>query len=59
MKTPTWLQWPRKKKSNDTKSETLTEVRRQTDQRLKLWEVQKNQRDEAEKSRVNGVHKEQ
>jgi hypothetical protein len=56
MKTPNWLQWPRKKKPNDTKSETLKEVRRRTDQRLKQWE----RRDEAEKnSRVNGVHKDQ
>jgi hypothetical protein len=40
------------KKSNDTKSETLKEVRRGTDQRLKQWK----QRDEAENNREYGVH---
>jgi hypothetical protein len=59
MKAPSWLQWPRKKKSNNTKSEIRREVRQRTDQRLKQWEVQKDQRDEAENSRVNGVHKDQ
>jgi hypothetical protein len=53
MKTPSWL----KKQPNDTKLETRKQLRQRTDQRLKQWEVQKDQRDGAENSRVNGVHK--
>jgi hypothetical protein len=45
MKKPKWLRW----ESSETKSDHLKEVRRQTDQRMKQQEAQKEQRDEAEK----------
>jgi hypothetical protein len=45
VKKPTWLRWL----SSDTKSDDLKKVRRQTDQRMKHQEAQKEQRDEAEK----------
>ena len=45
MKKPKWLRW----ESSDTKSDDLKKVRRQTDQRMKQQDAQKEQRDEAEK----------
>jgi hypothetical protein len=45
VKTPKWLRWD----SSDTKSEDLKKVRRQTDQRMKQQDAQKEQRNEAEK----------
>ena len=45
MKKPKWLRW----ESGDTESNDLKKVRRQTDQRLKQQDAQKEQRDEAEK----------
>ena len=51
MKKPRWLQWRRGEKSNVSKSETLKNVRRQTDQRMKQQDAQKERRDEAEKKK--------
>jgi hypothetical protein len=45
VKKPKWLGW----ESSETKSDDLKKVRRQTDQRMKQQDVQKAQRDEAEK----------
>jgi hypothetical protein len=45
VKKPKWLRWG----SSSTKYDDLKKVRRQTDQRMKQQDVQKEQRDEAEK----------
>ena len=45
MKKPKWLGW----ESSETTSDDLKKVRRQTDQRMNQQDVQKAQRDEAEK----------
>jgi hypothetical protein len=45
VKKPKWLGWG----SSETKSDDLKKVRRQTDQRMNQQDVQKAQRDEAEK----------
>jgi hypothetical protein len=45
VKKPKWLGW----ESSETNSDDLKKVRRQTDQRMKQQDVQKAQRDEAEK----------
>jgi hypothetical protein len=45
VRTPTWLRWD----SSKTKSDDLKKVRRQTDQRMKQQDAQKEQRNEAEK----------
>jgi hypothetical protein len=45
VKKPKWLGW----ESSETKSDDLKKVRRQTDQRMNQQDVQKAQRDEAEK----------
>jgi hypothetical protein len=45
VKKPAWLRWG----SRDTKSDDLKNVRRQTDQRMKHQEAQKEQREEADK----------
>jgi hypothetical protein len=46
VKTPKWLRW----ESSATKSDDLKKVRRETDQRMKQQEAQKEHRDEAEKT---------
>jgi hypothetical protein len=45
VKKPKWLGW----ESSETTSDDLKKVRRQTDQRMNQQDVQKAQRDEAEK----------
>jgi hypothetical protein len=45
VKLPIWLQLRSGEQSSVTKSETLKEVRRQTDQRLKQQHVQKEERE--------------
>jgi len=42
-----WLQWQSGEKSRVSKSENLKDVRRQTDQRLKQQDAQKEERDKA------------
>jgi hypothetical protein len=44
-----WLRLRSDEKSSATKSENLKDMRRQTDQRLKQQDFQKEERDEAEK----------
>jgi hypothetical protein len=46
---PMWLQWRSREKSRVSKSENLKNVRRQTDQRLKQQDAQKEERSNAEK----------
>jgi hypothetical protein len=49
VKKPKWLKWQSGEKSSVSKSENLKNVRRQTDQKLKQQDAQKERRDEAEK----------
>jgi hypothetical protein len=52
VKKPKWLRWD----SSDT-NDDLKKVRRQTDQRMKQQDAQKEQLDEAEKKNQSGIGK--
>jgi hypothetical protein len=49
VKKPKWLRWGSGEKPSVSRSENLKKVRRQTDQRMKQQDTQKNRQDSAEK----------